>query len=177
MVRSVFGAGKVSQPRWLKLLMAFCICWAFEGRAAEISGVSEYDLKAGYLAKFPDFVKWPAPTGAITLGILGDDPFAGALEGNMKVKRSKRIDDLKNCQIVFISKSERGNLPGIIAALAGTNILTVGDTDGFVKQGGALGFIMEGDKVRFEINTGAAKRAGLQISSRLLQLASRVLSS
>lgn len=134
----------------------------------------EYDLKAGYLAKFPDFIKWPAPGGPITVGILGEDPFGAALGGVMKVKRSKRVEDLKGCQIIFISKSEQGNVPGIIAALAGTNIMTVGDADGFVKQGGVLGFVMDGGRVRFEINTGAAKRAGLEISSRLLKLASKV---
>jgi len=165
--------------RWLTYLLTLCAGWNITisgGRAAESTSVTEYTLKAGYLLKFPDFVKWPTSSGSITVGILGDDPFGAALEGSVKVKRSKRIDDLKGCQIVFISKSERGNLPGIVAALEGSNILTVGDSDGFARQGGILGFVMEGDKVRFEINAGAAKRAGLQISSRLLQLASRVFS-
>lgn len=134
----------------------------------------EYELKAGFIAKFPSFVKWPAPGSPVTVGVLGNDPFGPALDRVMKVRRSKRVEDLKGCQIIFISKSERGNIPGIIAALAGANVMTVGDTEGFVKQGGVLGFVMEGDKVRFEINTGAAKRAGLDISSRLLKLASLV---
>ena len=56
-------------------------------------------------------------------------------------------------------------------------MLTVGETDGFARQGGTIGFTMEGDRVRFEINTRAAQRAGLEISSRLLRLASRVIGS
>ena len=82
---------------------------------------------------------------------------------------------MKGCQIVFISKSERGNIPGIIAGLAGTNIMTVSDAEGFAKQGGVLGFIMQGDQVRFEINTSAAKRAGIKIDSGLLRLASKII--
>lgn len=144
---------------------------------ADSPGVAEYALKAGYIAKFPDFVKWPSPSSSVTVGILGDDPFGAALAGIMKVKRSKNVEDLKGCQIVFISKSERGNLAGIIAALAGANVMTVGDSDGFARQGGVLGFIMVGDKVRFEINTGAAKRAGIKIDTGLLSLASKVINS
>ena len=162
-------------------LLALCSCWILTmggGQVrAESSGVAEYVLKAGYIAKFPDFVKWPSPSSSVTVGILGDDPFGAALAGIMKVKRSKNVEDLKGCQIVFISKSERGNLAGIIAALAGANVMTVGDSDGFARQGGVLGFIMVGDKVRFEINTGAAKRAGIKIDTGLLSLASKVIKS
>lgn len=136
----------------------------------------EYDLKAEFLCKFVQFVKWPKG-GNGTIGILGDDPFSGKLQGKLKVKHSKQPEDLKGCQIVFVSKSERGNVSGIIAALGEGNVLTVGDSAGFASQGGVIGFMMDGDRVRFEINTGAARRAGLIISSKLLQLASRVFSS
>ena len=134
----------------------------------------EYDIKAGQIAKFPEFIKGPAAGGAVTIGVLGDDPFGGSLDAVAKVKRSKRVEDLKGCQIIFISKSERGNIAGTAAALAGTGIMTVGDSDGFARQGGVLGFVMDGGRVRFEINQAAAKRAGVEISSRLLKLAIRV---
>ena len=159
-------------------LLALGACWGLTlggGRTrAESLEAPEYDLKAGYIAKFPDFVKWPAGAGAVTVGVLGEDPFGASLDAVIKVKRSKRLDDLKGCQIIFISKSERGNVPGIVAALAGTGIMTVSDMEGFVKMGGVLGFVTDGGKVRFEINQAAAKRAGVEISSRLLKLAIRV---
>lgn len=160
-------------------LLLFCIVWkiAVCGVEARAQGVSEYDLKAACLAKFPQFVKWPSSSGTMTVGILGDDPFGGALDKMIKVKRGRRVEDLKGCQIVFVAKSERGNLGGIIASLAGANVLIVGESEGFVKQGGMIGFTMEGDKVRFEINPAAAQRAGLEISSQLLKLARRVVSS
>lgn len=106
---------------------------------------------------------------------MGEDPFDGALD-KMSVKRSKRIEDLKDCQIVFVAKSEQGNVSAILASLEGTSILTVGESEGFAKQGGVIGLVMEGDKVRSEINTSAARRAGLGIDLRLLKFASRVFS-
>ena len=146
---------------------------------------SEYDLKAACVLNFIQWVKWPSGPGAtVTIGILGDDPFGGAFEkiiqGGMfngrkvAIKRSRRPDDFKGCQIVFVPGSERGNISGILAGLAGANILTVGENDGFVKQGGVIGFISGGERMRFEINNGAAQRNGLEISSRLLNLATKV---
>ena len=163
------------------LVLAFCAALLPPARAE----VSEYQLKAAFLANFPEFVTWPGsafsgPGSPITIGILGDDPFGEALDravqgktvGGRKIaiKRSRRIEDMKGCQVVFVSGSERGSIGG----LAGAGVLLIGETEGFVKQGGTIGFTTAGDKVRFEINTGAAQRSGLEISSRLLKLASRV---
>ncbi len=50
-------------------------------------------------------------------------------------------------------------------------ILTVGEMDRFGEQGGIINFFSEGNKVRFEINVGAAEKARLKISSQLLSLA------
>lgn len=142
---------------------------------AQGTGVSEYTVKAALVVKFTKFVKWPAGSGSpMTVGVLGDDPFGGALDGLIKVKRSKRVDELKGCPIVFIAKSERGNIGGILSALAGTNTLTVGESDGFAKQGGVIGFLLVQDNIRFEINLAAAQRSGLTVDPQLGDLAVRV---
>ncbi len=148
--------------------------------------VSEYQLKAAFLANFPEFITWPASafSGAdapIVIGVLGNDPFGGALDRTLQgkgvggrkitIRRSQRVEDLKNCQIVFISRSEQGRLADILASLGSAPVLTVSDIDQFTRAGGAIGFIMSGPNVRLEINNSAAKRAGLVINSRLLNLA------
>lgn len=159
-------------------LLAIIAVWSLGISGAKVcaqGAASESDVKAAFLAKFAGFCKWPAGGGLTnTIGIVGADPFGGALDNMAKVKKSKRVEDLKTCQIVFIPKSEQANVGAILGALAGTNILTVGETEGFARQGGIIGFVMDGDKVRFEINTAAAKRAGLVIDVRLLKLAIRV---
>ncbi len=152
----------------------------------------EYEVKAAFLANFTQFVKWPAAAFAdaaapFAIGILGDDPFGGALEKiaqtrtvagrKIVIRRGRRAEELRNCQVVFVPASERANGAAIVASLAGTHILIVGEHDGFVKQGGAIGFTSGGGKVGFEINHGAARSAGLEISSRVLKLAGRVLGS
>lgn len=146
---------------------------------------SESEIKAAFILNFAQFSKWPAKAfadadGQFTIAIFGDDSLGGALEktcrgqsvGGRKVvvKRTRRLDDLKNCQIVFVSRSDSGRLEEILANIQGANVLTVGESDRFARQGGAFGFVMDKDKIRFEVNPGAARRAGVEVSSRLLKL-------
>jgi hypothetical protein len=139
-----------------------------------------YEIKAALLAKFPEFVKWPRvtqPGVRPTLGILGVDPFGTLVEsifGQSQLRRSRRVEDLMGAQMVFISPSESAALPEILATFEGRDALTVGESEGFARRGGMIGFLIVGDKVRFEINAAAARKAGLMIDARLLKLAVRV---
>lgn len=152
---------------------------------------SEYEVKAAFLYNFIKFVEWPAKAfpsqnSPIIIGVLADDdPFAGSkgnlldqtVEGKLindrkiVVQHSNRLGNLKNCQLLFISKSERNHLKEIFAGINGMNILTVGETDNFCQSGGMINFIMQEGKVRFEINVQAAEKADLKISSKLLSVA------
>jgi hypothetical protein len=51
----------------------------------------------------------------------------------------------------------------------------VGESINFAQGGGMIGFLLEDNKVRFEINLEAAERAKLKISARLLALAKTVI--
>lgn len=149
---------------------------------------SEYQLKAAFLYNFAKFVEWPATTfpdatTPFTIGILGEDPSGGDLERTIKnktvsgrplqVKPIKALSEpeLKNCQILFICASERKRLPEILKAVSGAAVLTVSEMEGFLLSGGMINFVMEGNKVRFEIKDETAKAARLRISSKLLSLA------
>ena len=158
----------------LLVIVAF---WSLAGPVGRLHAektMEEYEAKAKFIANFVQFVQWPGATTKM-VGVLGDDPFGEKLEnafgGRWTVKRSRRAEDLKNCQIVFVAKSERGAL----ASLADAHVLTVGEGAGFAKQGGIIGFVFEGESVRFEINLGVAKRAQLVINAKLLKLASLVI--
>ncbi len=155
------------------------------GRAqAEAPG--EYQLKAAFLFNFAKFIDWPAtsfaaPQSPFTICILGTDPFGRAMddalqgktvdERSVAVERSKDLADTRHCQIIFVSSSERRRVQEILGGLRGTSALVVGETEGFAAAGGAVQFTIEDDRVRFLINTDAAARAGLKVSSKLLSLA------
>ena len=59
----------------------------------------------------------------------------------------------------------------ILDELCGAPVLTVSDGAELIRSGGSIGLIVEEGRMRFAINPDAAHRAGLRLSSRLLQLA------
>jgi hypothetical protein len=154
--------------------------------AAETSPLTEYQIKAAFLYNFAKFVEWPAtalrdPRAPVIVGVLGEDPFGEDLDDTLSdkvvggrqlvVKRFGRLRDVGASHILFISSSERGRLPEILRALQHMSILTVGETEEFARLGGVVNFLLEDNKVRFEVNVDAAERAGLKVSSKLLRLA------
>jgi hypothetical protein len=152
---------------------------------------SEYEIKAAYLFNFAKFVTWPASDfdnslSPILIGILGDDPFGADLnkmiEGKMvdghplRLKRFGAFDgiqipQLRKCQILFISYSEKAHITAILQVMHGTNALTVSEIEKFPTLGGMVFFDQEGQKITLTINLTAAKREKLDISSKLLQVA------
>jgi hypothetical protein len=156
-----------------------------KGADAPSGGPSEYQIKAAYLYYFSTFVSWPPEalsdgTGALVIGVLGDDPFGDALDKTMQGKTVngrrlvvKRFDDVKAAReshILFISSSERNQISYVLGALADHPVLTVAEIDQFAVRGGQIGFRMEDRKVRFDINSDAAQRARLKLSSQLMKL-------
>jgi hypothetical protein len=155
----------------------------------DASDSSEYLIKAGFIYNFAKLVEWPTSAFAqqdspIVIGILGDDPFGGTLDRIVADKKvngrgfvikrlrwGKDLKDLKDCKILFVSSSEREHIDSVVDTMKWLPILTIGDAPGFAKRGGIVNFTVEDNKVRFEVNVEAAKRADLTISSRLLTLA------
>src|SRR6185295_14640970 len=141
--------------------------------------LDEYQVKAALLFNFIKFVEWPADafgddSAPIVVGVVGNDPFGGALDqavsgksirGRQVIARRLRWDqDLRACHLLFISSSERKRLPQILASLRGASVLTFSDINQSSQPGGIINFILEADKVRFEINAGMAEQAHLKIS-------------
>jgi hypothetical protein len=62
----------------------------------------------------------------------------------------------------------------VLRNLRGQPVLTVGEADDFLSEGGIIRLHLEHDKIRFDINVGAADSSHLKISSRLLLLAKSV---
>lgn len=121
----------------------------------------------------------------MNLCTFGEDPFDGELEktldGKMigslplRVRHVKLPADVRGCQILFIAKGERKRLPALLQTVAHEPVLTVGETDDFIRQGGMILLSVENDRIRFEINLATAERAGLKMSAKLLVLAKNVI--
>lgn len=162
-----------------------------EPRASGANAPLEYEVKAAFLFRFAQFVEWPADTfkqssEPFTYCTIGEDPFHGALEQTLNGKtigqRPLRVEHLSGagkvdeCQVLFVGGSgDRKHVAETLATTGALPILTVGETDRFAENGGAIGFCTEDNKIRFEVNLDAAGKAGLKISAKLLALAKTVL--
>ncbi|HET8645751.1 MAG TPA: YfiR family protein, partial [Vicinamibacteria bacterium] len=104
-----------------------------------------------------------------------DEALAGkTVAGRGIVMRRVHADEAVRCHVLIVPASAMGDWPQVRQQLAGQHVLTVGDAPGFVDQGGMIGFVVEANKLRFEVNQDAAETAGLRLSSRLLSLARSV---
>jgi len=177
---------------WIFGLLGLLITAGGGAPAVKISPdrLLEYKVKAAYLFNFTKYIEWPeqafsSPEAPIIIGVLGVGPIVELLEstigdrrvGNrtVKVKRSRRVEDLRQAHVVFVSASEKERWPDILAALKGTNALTVSEIQQFCGNGGMIAFLIENDVVRFDVNLDNAEQAGLKISARMLSTA-RVVS-
>jgi len=148
--------------------------------------IDEYQVKAAFLYNFAKFVEWPVQTfktdkDPVRICVLGQDPFGSALQDAVAGKSvlGRRFvlsdissaDQVNDCQILFISSSERKRMRSILAELQTMGILTVGECDGFAAEGGIVNFKLSDGRVRLEINVEAAGQAKLRINSSVLSLA------
>jgi hypothetical protein len=170
--------------RWeLILLLLFAVpsVRGQEGRDLEA------EVKAAFLVKFAMFVEWPtnAPRSEpFVIGVLGADPFGARFDAAVRkeriqgrpivIRRATTAQELDGCQMVFLATNEESRAAEWLGEFRGTPVLTVADQPGFAAAGGMIGFYKESGKVRFEINPAAIERAGLKVSSKLIQVGRRV---
>ncbi len=173
----VWGKGKVGA------IMLYCLALGSpEARAQH----GEYAVKAAFLYNFAKFAEWPevsfaAEDRSFVVGVVGEDPFGGVLDGMLADKMLKGrevkvvhfaepVEALRTCHILFVGKVAKGRLKEVKARIDGAPVLTVGEMDGFIAAGGMINFVLVEGRVRFAIDGEKAKKVGLKVSAKLLRL-------
>jgi hypothetical protein len=181
----------VFQSGWPPLagVVVTLVLFGTAGLLAQQPKPNEYQVKATYLYNFGRFVKWPGtfPAGkgdSFSVCVLGQDPFGSILDSTLAgeeldgkpvvLRRISKPQDAGECRILFISAKEEKHLKEILATLVEGGALTVSDMPDFTRRGGMIQFLLEGDRVRFEINLESTESARLVLSSELLKVAASV---
>lgn len=166
------------------LWVALVLGWCTSAPAAEIS--KEFQLKVGFLFGFARFTEWPPerfedPENPFVIGVFGKNVFGNELEEVAKdrtikgrsivIKHVQTAEAARTTHVLFISSAEDARVGNLIQSLKTASVLTVGESEAFARAGGIIQFVQEGDKLRFVINMGLAKHAGLKISAHLQRLA------
>lgn len=159
---------------------------AVPNAASQASSVSETAVKAAFLFNFAKFTDWkPDGTSApLSLCVLGDEGVARALAGTVGATRIggkalavRQVDPdeaSRTCDLLFVAASQTRRAAAVLQVLRTRPVLTVSDGAAFARTGGIIELVGDADRLRFAINTDAADRAGLRLSSRLLGLATIV---
>lgn len=163
----------------------------FYATIAHAKPFAEFKVKAAFLLKFVTFVEWPVKntslaSAPIQVGIVGDDPFGPLLSAEVSPEEPNdfgfsiaRIPnanfDVSKYRVLYLSSSDPDGIAALLERIREQPILTVGEGESFISQGGIIGFHLENNRVRFLVNLKAAQKANLKISSQLLNLASFVV--
>lgn len=151
---------------------------------------NEYLLKAAFLYNFAKFTEWPAvaindAAAPLRVCVLGTGPIRSALAPlhgkpvkgrRLVITLINQIGDTAICRILFICALEEDRLTEILDPVSALPILTVADMPFFAEAGGIIALKIVNGRIRFEINSAAADKAGLKLNSELLQLADLVSS-
>lgn len=146
--------------------------------------VNENSVKAAFVFNAALYVTWPPPQNDVILvGILGKGPLeyewknlSGKILNNRKLKifKSNDVEEMLECQIVFIEESSPKKLSRILSQLRQYPIVTIGDSPVFISSGGILNVVVTNNRISFAANQAQARTSGLEISSKLLKLATEV---
>lgn len=157
----------------------------FTAQTSECAGpkeFDEYEVKAAFLGNFLKFIDRPGKDrepGNHRICIYGSDPFGQytadiesmKIRGrSVQVRKLASLRALNECSILFISSSERRRINSVLEAVRDIDVLTVGDSEGYARQGVMINFYIEASKVKFEINLTSIKKSRINVSSQLLKL-------
>ncbi len=176
--RSPFARGAIA-------LLAALLLGGAVGRAQD---ATEPSLKAALIYNFAKFTEWPAdalpPSAPFTACVLGADQIGDALERSVKgrqiagravtVVQIAPDGPLRSCQLLYLSGLKKAQVAALLGPLRGVPVLTISDADDFARIGGIAHVFVENGKLGFNLNLELARRARLQLSSKLLVLAAHV---
>lgn len=147
---------------------------------------SDYDVEAAYLFNFGKFIHLSTGSKALRrptfdICILGNDPIRQTISGfaskekidgrPVRIVRVRDASQAGTCDIVFIGAKDSDTIREDLAILSGSDVLTVGDSPEFLKDGGMIQFVERAQRVRFAVNLNAVRKTHLVLSSQLLRVA------
>ncbi len=176
-------------PAATALALIFALFPAIARASGADAAVLEYRHKAGFLLNFLSFVQWPGTdtpdaNGPYVIGVAGPDRTFAVLAETLAsatahgraivIRRIVGEEGVRACHMVFVTRAEQARSAGLLRASGSAPVLTVGEFEGFAQRGGMINLLVKGGTVRMELNLAATQGAGLQISSKLASLATRV---
>lgn len=165
---------------------AACLFLMFTQAQTQLPALKEHEVRALYLFNFTKYLEWPSsPTNAsdkpFVFGFLGDCPVRSDLQrvietrtvGNrpVKIQVFTNAADMAACHVLYVRPEDMERWNRIREVLGNKPVLTVGEQNGFLNQGGMIEFVRHDIHIRFRVNAPVLRQSGLTVSSKLLAIA------
>jgi TonB family protein len=141
----------------------------------------ERAVRTAYVFQLTRYVEWPVETKQLTVGVLASRETAEflhkILDGKTTDSRSIRVmlfptdDEWPNCNILYMDDAQSKKPLAELNKRGTNNVLTVGESPAFLRDGGMIALVRAGDKVQIQLNLEAARRSGIKLSPRLFGVA------
>lgn len=184
-IKEYFMERSIANSLRLKVvLLLFLLVAVFGVRQVFAQSVSVYKLQALFLYNFTKQIKWEETSGnSFTVGVFGGSDVFNEIKGNLENKSAwgKTIkvvminspEDVKNCQMAYLSKTNPKKVLEILQQANFSNTLLVTEDD-LTDQGAAISFVFENSKMNFKISKEKVEEAGLKVSNTLLSIGKAV---
>jgi hypothetical protein len=140
----------------------------------------ERTVRAAYVFNLTKYVDWPTSDREFTIGVVGEgsmgETLKKLLEGRktgdrlIRVVLSPNEVELESCSMLYFAQSASKRIQPAIEIVRNRSVLTIGETESFVSDGGIVALVRTGGEVQIQVNLDAAQSANLSISSQLLNL-------
>ena len=162
-----------------KILITLFIIGAFLSAKAQ----NEFQAKAFFVYNFTRLVEWPSNgSSEFVIGVIGNSQVTAHLEnitkgksvGSQKIviKHFKSPEEIENCNIIYVSYGSSSKISAIQSSVKSHNTLIVAEKEGLVKEGAAINFVLNNNRLSFNINVDNAQKYGLKVSKTLVDMSS-----
>lgn len=151
--------------------------------SANAASKKEHFVKVAFLYNFTKFLEWPQVSNSLRICVNGSADFMEAARAiEKRSTQSKQYNvifkprDYSVCHIVYYEEPGAFK-PNMLVDVNGQKIsaLTVGNSEDFITQGGMISFVLVDNKIKLIVNLKEVQKAGLQMSSQLLEVAHKVI--
>lgn len=154
------------------------------------SAPTSAQISAAFIFNFVKFTEWPRKefphaSSPVTVCFMAAEEVRAAFESvsagkdlngrPVVVRDVKSAADVSDCRVLYVLPQSNTATTGVLRNARLSSALAIGASDDFLEQGGVIRLLVENNRMRFDVNVGAANRANLHLSSKLLALARSVV--
>jgi len=163
------------------LLVGFFLIVGIPMHSQQPENNKQYAFKAAFLFRFMEYIDWPASSKSNTFNfaVIGKSAITRQMvaiasdqkvnNAKMMVKEYTNLEDIQNCQLLFVPENCPIPIETITAKFAKRPVLIVTEREGLAEKGAHINFILSETKLKFEFNLNAIDDTGIRVSSNLLK--------